>query len=271
MKADYDIVSFESSQEINCSHETYDSWSPLSSHARIYPRSGIGLKRGYQALNGSGHAVGVAGIRYEDGNYAGIVSRVDPRFRQEPIERELLIALISEIPSLNLVCHASTETDRGRLLESAGFVRQDRGDEVSYLHELSRGPAQALLPNGFEISTVHRIPILDDDDVVGLERTWCIDRDQPVGPRLIEDYEGPDEGFTVMAKDEAGRVVGLANAELTWTEGLGTSEFLVVDTAIRRMGIGTAFEGSPITQRTGVWMDEIALERSGYRSPRRDA
>ena len=242
--ASISTVRFESKVRILTPKPIYESWHPLSASPRIYSEVPLPFEYGYEAIHEERGTVGLMGLVYADEAYARVEGAVDPNARGKGIGGTLLKALLKDIPSnlTVIVQPADGRTSAPALLSRSGFLCQDAGVVETFLHDLTIHLYRPTIPAGYELSTVFKVAQHDIEQVIDLETVWCVERDQPVGPRLLRDYTGSLEGFVVLARDQDGDVVGLANAELTNVEGLGKTELLVVDPAHRGRGIGRALK-----------------------------
>ncbi|MBW3588219.1 MAG: GNAT family N-acetyltransferase [Actinobacteria bacterium] len=202
------------------------------------------------------------GVMYMDEAFANVRGAVDPGVRGNGIGGDLLEALLSEIsPELTVMIQPTdVRTAAPALLSKRGFHCEDAGVVETFLHDLAETPSPELdVPDGYDLTTVFGVPSEDLERVIHLEKVWCMERSQPVGPRLIGEYSGPQEGFVVLARETGGEVVGLANVEMTNVQGLGLTELFVVDPPHRRRGIGRALKAAQLlSARQFGWREVLA-------------
>lgn len=118
------------------------------------------------------------------------------------------------------------------------------------LSTLNRNDASLDVPTGFRLETVSSISAADRPATYRLEQLWAMERgwiSQPhawtdnLALHLVQDYPSTSEGFTLLARDGSGQVVGMHGAQLE-APGIGRTGYLVVEPAFRGNGLGRALK-----------------------------
>ncbi len=123
-------------------------------------------------------------------------------------------------------------------------------ESVLFEFDLEQLPAlvdqTTAVPPGFTFEVVAKIPAGDRAATYRLEQLWAMARGWLAEPRpftpdldrhLIEDYATTEEGFSVLARDGQGTVVGIHGAEAR-APGVGATRYLVVEPTVRGQGLG---------------------------------